>query len=195
MPIAPTILLSRRNRTALAGLPLRRSGVRTVIYPARRSTCPTVGRRFGYNGSDGFARCFGRLRFAALVAGCAGRLRGAAARSERARPRDLGGPARPISKAGARPAYGPPGCGPLRPLADWRIWPTTEVKRDNGACRQTGFFRFLAALLIIVLLTLALEQGRRARRRSWGVRLLRELRVWDGRVRASHVLGPRSASR
>jgi hypothetical protein len=42
---------------------------------------------------------------------------------------------------------------------------------------------FLAAALTIVLLNLALlEQRRRMRRRSWDRRLLRELRVWDGRV-------------
>ncbi len=44
---------------------------------------------------------------------------------------------------------------------------------------------FLAAALIILLLNLALvEQRRRARRRRWDVRLLRELRVWDGRLPA-----------
>ena len=58
---------------------------RLVESPAPRSACR-------YNGWDGFARCFGRLRFAALVAGCPRRLRGAAARSEPARPRDLGAP-------------------------------------------------------------------------------------------------------
>jgi hypothetical protein len=42
---------------------------------------------------------------------------------------------------------------------------------------------FLAATLAIVLLNLALfEQRRRARRRAWDVRLLRELRSWDGRL-------------
>ena len=42
----------------------------------------------------------------------------------------------------------------------------------------------LAASLIILLLNLALfEQGRRARRRRWDARLLRELRDWDGRLR------------
>ncbi len=42
---------------------------------------------------------------------------------------------------------------------------------------------FLAAALTIVLLNLALlEQRRRLRRRSWDKRLLRELRVWDGRL-------------
>jgi hypothetical protein len=42
---------------------------------------------------------------------------------------------------------------------------------------------FLAATLAIVLLNLAhLEQRRRARRRAWDARLLRELRAWDGRL-------------
>jgi hypothetical protein len=42
---------------------------------------------------------------------------------------------------------------------------------------------FLAATLAILLLNLALfEQRRRARRRSWNDRLLRELRAWDGRL-------------
>jgi hypothetical protein len=42
---------------------------------------------------------------------------------------------------------------------------------------------FLAATLTIALLNLALlEQRRRARRRAWDARLLRELRAWDGRL-------------
>ena len=42
---------------------------------------------------------------------------------------------------------------------------------------------FLAATLTILLLNLALlEQRRRAHRRSWDRRLLRELRAWDGRL-------------
>ena len=42
---------------------------------------------------------------------------------------------------------------------------------------------FLAAALTILLLNLALlEQRRRAHRRSWNGRLLRELRAWDGRL-------------
>jgi hypothetical protein len=42
---------------------------------------------------------------------------------------------------------------------------------------------FLAAALTMLFLNLALlEQRRRARRRSWGKRLLRELRAWDGRL-------------
>jgi hypothetical protein len=41
----------------------------------------------------------------------------------------------------------------------------------------------VAATLAILLLNLALfEQRRRARRRSWNDRLLRELRAWDGRL-------------
>jgi hypothetical protein len=41
----------------------------------------------------------------------------------------------------------------------------------------------LAAALTILLLNLALlEQRRRAHRRSWEARLLRELRAWDGRI-------------
>jgi len=54
---------------------------------------------------------------------------------------------------------------------------------------------FLAAAVIILLLNLALfEQGRRARRRSWDARLLRELRAWDGRL--PEELGwPRNRSR
>jgi hypothetical protein len=41
----------------------------------------------------------------------------------------------------------------------------------------------LAATLAILFLNLALlEQRRRARRHSWGGRLLRELRAWDGRL-------------
>jgi hypothetical protein len=41
----------------------------------------------------------------------------------------------------------------------------------------------LAAALIIAFLNLALlEQRRRARRRDWDYRLLRELRAWDGRL-------------
>jgi hypothetical protein len=41
----------------------------------------------------------------------------------------------------------------------------------------------LAAVLIILLLNLALfAQGRRARRRSWDGRFLRDLRAWDGRL-------------
>jgi hypothetical protein len=44
---------------------------------------------------------------------------------------------------------------------------------------------FLAAMLAIVLLNLALlEQRRRARRQTWSGRLLRELRAWDGRLPA-----------
>ena len=42
---------------------------------------------------------------------------------------------------------------------------------------------FLAAALTILLLNLALlEPCRRAHRRSWDERLLRELRAWDGRL-------------
>ena len=42
---------------------------------------------------------------------------------------------------------------------------------------------FLAAAACVVLLNVALwEQGRRARRRDWEHRLLRELRAWDGRI-------------
>jgi len=55
--------------------------------------------------------------------------------------------------------------------------------RDNGSVVPDWLPPFLAAVLIILLLNLALfEQGRRARRRSWEVRLLRELRAWDGRL-------------
>jgi hypothetical protein len=55
--------------------------------------------------------------------------------------------------------------------------------RDNGSVVPDWLPPFLAAVLIILLLNLALfEQGRRARRRSWDVRLLRELRAWDGRL-------------
>ena len=55
--------------------------------------------------------------------------------------------------------------------------------RDNGVVLMDWLPPFLAAVLIILLLNLALfEQGRRARRRSWDVRLLRELRAWDGRL-------------
>jgi len=54
--------------------------------------------------------------------------------------------------------------------------------RDNGGVPD-WFPPLLAAVLIILLLNLALlEQGRRARRRSWDTRLLRELRAWDGRL-------------
>lgn len=62
--------------------------------------------------------------------------------------------------------------------------PASEVKRvrDNGGVVTDWLPPFLAAVLIILLLNLALfEQGRRARRRRWDVRLLRELRAWDGR--------------
>jgi len=49
-------------------------------------------------------------------------------------------------------------------------------------------------MLAIVLLNVAhLEQRRRARRRSWSGRLLRELRAWDGRLPAE--LWPRKPSR
>lgn len=42
---------------------------------------------------------------------------------------------------------------------------------------------FLAAMVAIVFLNVALlEQRRRARRDSWGGRLRRELRAWDGRL-------------
>ncbi len=55
--------------------------------------------------------------------------------------------------------------------------------RDNGSVVPDWLPPFLAAVLIILLLNLALfEQCRRARRRSWEVRLLRELRAWDGRL-------------
>ena len=55
--------------------------------------------------------------------------------------------------------------------------------RDNGSVVPDWLPPFLAAVLIILLLNLALfEQGRRARRRSGEVRLLRELRAWDGRL-------------
>jgi hypothetical protein len=54
---------------------------------------------------------------------------------------------------------------------------------------------FLAAVLIILLLNLALvEQGRRARRRRWDGRLLRELRAWDGRL-PDELDQPRKPSR
>jgi hypothetical protein len=42
---------------------------------------------------------------------------------------------------------------------------------------------FLVATLAILFLNLAqLEQWRRARRRDWDVRLVRELRAWDGHL-------------
>ncbi len=58
-----------------------------------------------------------------------------------------------------------------------------SVLRDNRSVVPDWLPPFLAAVLIILLLNLALfGQGRRARRRSWEVRLLRELRAWDGRL-------------
>jgi hypothetical protein len=54
---------------------------------------------------------------------------------------------------------------------------------DNGSVVPDWLPPFLAAVLIILLLNLALvEQGRRAGRRRWDTRLLRELRAWDGRL-------------
>jgi len=55
--------------------------------------------------------------------------------------------------------------------------------RDNSGVVPDWLPPFLAALSAILLLNLALlEQRRRARRRSWDHRLLRELRAWDGRL-------------
>jgi hypothetical protein len=53
---------------------------------------------------------------------------------------------------------------------------------DNGDVVPDWIPPFAVAALSILLLNLAwFEQGRRARRRSWEARLLRELRDWDGR--------------
>jgi hypothetical protein len=50
--------------------------------------------------------------------------------------------------------------------------------RDNGSVVPDWLPPFLAAVLIILLLNLALvAQGRLARRRSWDVQLMRELRA------------------
>jgi len=67
--------------------------------------------------------------------------------------------------------------------------------RDNSKVVPDWLPPFLAAVLIILLLNLGLfEQGRRARRRSWDVRLLRELRDWDGRL-PDELDQPRKRSR
>jgi hypothetical protein len=53
--------------------------------------------------------------------------------------------------------------------------------RDNSKVVPDWLPPFLAAMLAILVLNLALfEQRRRARRRSWNDRLLRELRAWNG---------------
>jgi hypothetical protein len=55
--------------------------------------------------------------------------------------------------------------------------------RNNEGLVPQWLPPFLIAAAIIILLNLALvEQRRRARRRSWHGRLLRELRAWDGRL-------------
>src|SRR2546423_7087544 len=78
-----------------------------------------VAPRFRYKGWNGFARGFGRLGFAALVAGGPRRLRRAAAPAELARPRHLRGPlprgARRGDPLAARlRVAGPPGRPALR---------------------------------------------------------------------------------
>ena len=56
---------------------------------------------------------------------------------------------------------------------------------DNRSVVPDWLPPFLAAMLAILLLNVALfEQRRRARRDSWNERLLRELRAWDGRLPA-----------
>jgi hypothetical protein len=56
---------------------------------------------------------------------------------------------------------------------------------ENASVVPDWLLPSLPALLSILLLNLALlAQDRRARRRSWNARLLRELRAWDGRLPA-----------
>ena len=67
--------------------------------------------------------------------------------------------------------------------------------RDNSRVVPDWLPPFLAALLAIVLLNLALlEQRRRVRRQSWNNQLLRELRAWDGRL-PDEFNRPRNQSR
>jgi hypothetical protein len=67
--------------------------------------------------------------------------------------------------------------------------------RDNSGVVPDWLPPFLAGMLAILVLNLALfEQRRRARRRSWDGRLLRELRVWDGRL-PEEFNRPRNQSR
>ena len=55
--------------------------------------------------------------------------------------------------------------------------------RNNGRALPDWLPPFLVAALTILFLNVALlEQRRRARRRDWDYRLLRELRSWDGRL-------------
>ena len=55
--------------------------------------------------------------------------------------------------------------------------------RENRSIVPGWLPPLLAAVLVILLLNLAhFEQSRRARRRSWDVRLLSELWAWDGRL-------------
>ncbi len=90
------------------------------------------------------------VRFAALVAGCPRRLRGAAARSEPARPRDLGGPVSRVARRDVRSRCasrcGCRSCSFCRPPRFWSARSSCSATARTGrSCARGAQMTFLGA--------------------------------------------------